>query len=347
VLAATILSALACERLFERQLSEVGWWILGLANPLFFYLVSQPDTVSQSLCNLLFAGSLLIFISEFNRLRGKAPCGPRSESSAAFLNLIAAALFFTKETGVAAAIVIPAATALIRAKTRRLSPIFLFSLLLPIAAACGWVWLNFKFQSLLHLGKEEERYSLQLTPIIWAKNFIITLAFPVTPLPSSFIGFEVLRQLWIAIALGSVIIFMRIIWVESRRQPAIVLPLLVVAASCAPMILVRTDELYASMIAPFAVSIVLLFGVSRTRSLSLRYGVLLYAASLGNGIIYCLGADFNLLDLQHLEYSIYREQYQTDPVCPIATTAHVDWDGTAPNDVFGVPGVKGRIICVR
>ena len=113
------------------------------------------------------------------------------------------------------------------------------------------------------------------------------------------------------------------------------------------MILVRTDELYASMIAPFAVSIVLLFGVSSMRSLSLGYGLLLYAASLGNGIIYCLGADFNLLDLQHLEYSIYREQYQTDPICPIATTAHVAWDGTDPSDVFGVPGVKGRIICVR
>ena len=31
---ATILSALACERLFERQLPKAGWWILGLANPL-------------------------------------------------------------------------------------------------------------------------------------------------------------------------------------------------------------------------------------------------------------------------------------------------------------------------
>src|SRR6266576_5328323 len=71
VVGATILSALACERLFERQLSKVGWWVLGLANPLFFYLVSQPDTVSQALCNLLFAGSLLIFISELRRLRGQ------------------------------------------------------------------------------------------------------------------------------------------------------------------------------------------------------------------------------------------------------------------------------------
>ena len=113
------------------------------------------------------------------------------------------------------------------------------------------------------------------------------------------------------------------------------------------MILVRTDELYASMIAPFAVSIVLLFGVSRMRSLNLGYGLMLYAASLGNGMIYCLGPDFNLLDLQHLQYSIYREQYQTDPICPIATTVHVAWDGTDLSEVFGVPGVKGKMICVR
>ena len=347
VVGATILSALACERLFENQLPRVEWWVLGLANPLLFYLVTQPDTVSQALCNLLFAGALLAFISEFCRLRGRAPFGLRSESAAVFLNLMAAALFFTKETGVAAAIVLPAATALVRFKTRRLSPIFLFSLLLPIGAACGWIWLQLKFPSLLHLDKEEARYSLQLNPITWTKNFIITVAFPVTPLPSSFLGFELLRPIWITVAFGSFILFIGIILGESRRRPTIVLPLLVVAASCAPMILVRTDELYPSMIAPFAVSIVLLFGVSRMRTLSLGYGLLLYAASLGNGIIYCLGTDFNLLDLKHLEYSIYRKQYQTDPICPIGTTAHVAWDATDPSDVFGVPGVKGKIICVR
>jgi hypothetical protein len=74
------------------------------------------------------------------------------------------------------------------------------------------------------------------------------VAFPVAPLPSSCIGFGLLRQLWVAVALESVILFIRIILRESRREPAIVLPLLVVAASCAPMILVRTDELYASII---------------------------------------------------------------------------------------------------
>jgi hypothetical protein len=47
-----ILSALACERLFGRQLPRAGWWVLGVANPLLFYLVSQPDVVSQALCNL-------------------------------------------------------------------------------------------------------------------------------------------------------------------------------------------------------------------------------------------------------------------------------------------------------
>jgi hypothetical protein len=342
-----ILSALACERLFERQLPRAGWWILGVANPLLFYLVSQPDVVSQALCNLLFAGALLAFISELQRLRGEPAHGWRADSVAVFLNLMAAALFFTKETGVAAAIVLPAATALLRFKARRLSPIFLVSLILPIGAAIGWVWLRFKFLSLLLPDREGFRYALNLNPITWAKNFIITLAFPITPLPSSFIAFELLRPLWVAVALGSVILFLGLLLRESRRQPPIVLPLLVVAASCMPMILVRTDELYPSMIGSFAVSIILLFDISKMRSLGLGYGLLLYAASFTNGIVYCLGTDFNLLNLQHLEYSIYREIYQTDPTCPIATTAHVAWDGTASSNIFGVPGVKGRIICVR
>jgi len=350
VVGATILSALACERLFQCQLSKAGWWVLGLANPLLFYLVTQPDTVSQALCNILFAGALLAFISEFHRLRGQAPRSFRAESTAAFLNVMAAALFFTKETGVAAAIVIPAATALMRFKTRRISPIFLFSLLAPVAAACIFVWLSLKFQSLLVPDEEWARYGLQLSPTTWTKNFIITLAYPVTPLPSSFIGFEILRPLWVGVALGSVMLFMALLLHllhGSRRQPTIILPLLVVVLSCAPMILIRTDELYPSMIAPFVLAIVLHFGFSRVRSLSLGYGLLLYMASLANGVIYCLGSDFELLDLQHHDYSIYGKSYQVDPICPIATTAHVAWDGTDPSAIYGVPGLHGRIICVR
>jgi hypothetical protein len=346
VVGATILSALACEHLFKRQLPTAGWWVLGLANPLLFYLATQPDTVSQALCNLLFAGTLLAFICEYHRL-GQAQRSLRAESAAAFLNLMAALLFFTKETGLAAAIIIPAATALIRFKAKRLSPIFIVSLLLPIAAACGFGWLSLKFQSLLVPDSEWARYGLQLSPATWVENLVITLAFPVTPLPSSFIEFEKLRPLWVGVALGSVIIFMGLITRESWRQPTIVVPLLVVTASLAPMILVRTDELYPSMIAPFVVAITLLLGFSRMRSISLGYGLLLYAASLTNGVIYCLGSDFKLLGLEHLDYSIYGKSYQVDPICPIATTAHVAWDGSAPSDVFGVPGLKGRIICVR
>jgi hypothetical protein len=347
VVGAAILSGLACERLFERRLGKLEWRILGLANPLLFYLVTQPDTMSQALCNLLFAGSLLAFISEFQRLRNQAPRSLRTETTAAFLNLMAAALFFTKETAVAAAVVLPATIALMRVRRERRSPIFLFSLLLPIAAACSFVWLSFKFQSLLVLDDEGTRYSLELSPITWAINATVTVAYPLTLLPSSFIEFEILRPLWIGVALGSVILFAGVLWRESRRQPRIVFPLLVVAVCCVPMLLVRTDELYASMIAPFAVSIVFLFGASSIRWFNLTYGLLLYGASLANGVIYCLGSDFNLLGLERLGYSIYSKSYQVDAICPIATTAHVAWDGTATSPIYGVPGVYGRIICIR
>jgi len=343
---ATILSALVCELVFERQLPKAGWWVLGLANPLLFYLVSQP-IVSQALSNLLFAGAMFAFISELRRLPGRPSRGWRADRASAFLNLMAAALFFTKETAVAAAIVLPAATALIRLKARRLSPIFLFSLLLPIAAGACWMLLKLAF-STSQFVTGDTRYSLRLNPLTWGQNFITTLAFPVTPLPSSFIGFDLLRQLWVVVALGSVILFILILLRESLRQPKIVLPLLVVAACCAPMILVRASELYSSMITPFAVSIMLLFGISKMRWLSLAYGLLLYAASLANGIICYLGADFNLLGLQHLPYSVYGKEYQYDPTCPIGTTAHVAWEGAAAaSDLLpGEQSVEG-VTCIR
>jgi hypothetical protein len=346
---ATILAGLACERLFERQLPKVGWWILGLANPLLFLPISQAQALSQPLANLLFAGAMLAFISELHRLRDQPLVGWRADCVAVFLNLIAAALFLTKENAVAAATVIPAATAWIRLKASRLSPIFLFSLLLPIGAAICWIFLKILFKSeyptVIFPSLGNTRYDLKVNPIAWGQNFIATLAFPVTPLPSSFIGFELLRPLWVVVALGSVTLFIELLLRESLRQPKIVLPLLVIAASCAPMILIHASELYSSMIAPFAVSIVLLFGLSKMRRLSLAYGLLLYAASLVNGVIFCLGSDFNLLGLQHLQYSIYTKEFQTGPICPIRT-AHIGWDGADVRDLLGEPGVKGWFTCI-
>jgi hypothetical protein len=101
------------------------------------------------------------------------------------------------------------------------------------------------------------------------------------------------------------------------------------------------------MIAPFAVSIVLLFGVSKMRWASLAYGLLLYAASLGNGIVYSLGPNFDLLGLQRLPYSIYGKNHQQDPTCPIGTTAHVAWDATAAGIERYIANHKGRLICTQ
>jgi hypothetical protein len=342
VVGATILSALACELLFERRLPKAGWWVLGIANPLLFYLVSTPGTVSQGLCNLLFAGAVLAFISELHKLRDQPTSGWRADRIAAFLNLVATVMFFAKETGVAAAVLLPAATALIRLNKRRLSRVFLFSLLLPIGAAGIWMLIKLQLPTSRFLTTAGH-YALKLHPITWGENFIITLAFPVTPLPSSFLAFDRLRPIWVVVALGSVSLFLGLLLRESLRQPRIVLPLLVVAASCAPMILIHSSELYSTMIAPFAVSIVLLCGVSKMRRLSMAYGLLLYAASVGNGIVYCSATDFNPLGLQRLQYSIYSKEYQQDPSCPIGTTAHVAWDGTAPNE----SGTRGRITCIR
>jgi hypothetical protein len=348
VVGAAVLSGLACELLLERQLPKAGWWVLGVANPLLFYVISQPDTVSQSLSNLLFAGAMLAFVSELNRLTDQPLSGWRADRVAAFLNLMAAALFFTKETAAAAATIIPAATALMRAKARQLSALFLCSLLLPIAAAAGWIFLKLRFPIMLPAEVGEDRYDLKLDPITWAQHLIVTLAFPITPLPTSFLGFELLRPLWVVVAVGFVVLLIGVLLCTALRQPRIVLPFLIVAGSCSPMVLIYSSELYSTMIAPFAVSILLLFGISKMRWLGLGYGLLLYVASLTNGIIYGLGPDFKLFGLQHLlSYSIYGKGYQFYPICPIGTTAHIGWDGTLASDVLYHPDLKGRITCIR
>jgi len=344
---ATILSALACELVFERELPKAGWRVLGLANPILFYVTSQAGVVSQALSNVLFAGALFAFAVELRWVPGRSPSGWRAERVSVFLNIMAAAMFFAKETAVAAGIVLPAVTALIRLRARRLSPIFLFSLLLPVAAASFWFLLKLKFPSVVPTPTGGGRYDLTLNPIAWGENLIVTLAFPLTPLPTSFIGFELLRPLWVTIALGSVTLFMGLLLRETLYQPRIVLPLLVVAASLAPMIFVRSSELYATMIAPFVVAIMILFGLSRMRRLTIVYGLVLYASSLVNGIIYMLGSDFTLLGLPHLQYSIYTKEYQYYPICPIGTTAHVEWDGTAAIDVPLYSDVKGAVICIQ
>jgi len=260
-------------------------------------------------------------------------------------------MFFTKETAVAAAVVIPAATTLIRLKAKRVSPIFLFSLLLPIIAATSWIFLKLKFLSLGPGAIGTGRYDLKAKPIEWIHNFLVTLAFPITPLPTSFIGFDALKQLWTLVALASVILFIGFLLRETRRQPRIVLPLLIVGASLAPMILIHASELYATMIAPLAISIVLLCGLAKIPRLTLAYGLMLYAASFGNALIYSFGPDFSLLGLQKLAYSIYGKEHQFFPICPIGTTAHVAWDKNAANDLpfppGTPPGVKGKIICIR
>lgn len=328
VIGATILSALACERLFERQLPKAAWCVLGIANPLLFYLVTTPGTVSQCLCNILFAGALLAFVSELKRLLDQPRSERHPDRLAVFLNLISASLFFTKETAVAAAVLLPAATALIRLKTRRLSCNFMLSLLLPIGAAATWILIKLQLPLSIYTNAEGH-YSLKLNPITLAENFIVTLAFPVTPLPSSFIGFDLLRSLWVAAGLGSVIIFIGLLLRESLRDPKIVLPLLVIAGSCAPMMLIHSSELYSTMFAPFAVAIIVLCGISKMRWSIFAYGLLLYTASVVNGIIYSFGTDVNLLGLQRLKYSIYSKYPQQNVICPITTTGHIAWDGVA------------------
>jgi hypothetical protein len=95
------------------------------------------------------------------------------------------------------------------------------------------------------------------------------------------------------------------------------------------MILIHSSELYSTMIAPFAVAIIVLCGISKMRRSIFAYGLLLYTAAVVNGIVYSFGTDVNLLGLQRLKYSIYSKYPQQNVICPIITTGHIAWDGAA------------------
>jgi hypothetical protein len=81
------------------------------------------------------------------------------------------------------------------------------------------IWLKLKFPDSMLPTLGDGRYDLKLNPITWGQNFIMTLAFPVTPLPSSFLGFELLRPPWVVVALGSVTLFIVVLLRESLREP--------------------------------------------------------------------------------------------------------------------------------
>jgi hypothetical protein len=348
VVGTAIVSGLACERLFERQLPKAGWRILGLANPLAFYIVSQPDEVATALSDLVFAVAIFTFISEFYRLRAQSTASWRDDITGFSLNLVSAALIFTKETAVAAAVVMPAVTAFIRFRVNRLSHIFLLSLLFPAGATGVWILLKLGNPILFPTAPGTGRYYLKLDPITWAQNFVVTFAFPITPLPTSFMEFELLRPLWVAAAVGSFILFVLFLLWQALRRPRIILPLLVVVVSSAPMILVHSSEKYSTMFTPLMISTILIFTVTKAKRFALTYGLLLYIAAFANGVIYCLGVDFNLLGLERLDYSIYGTGYQFYPICPIRTTARVGFDPTANGELpFGPPLVKGRITCIQ
>jgi hypothetical protein len=109
------------------------------------------------------------------------------------------------------------------------------------------------------------------------------------------------------------------------------------------MILIHASELYSSMIAPFAASIVLLFGLSKMRRLlvlPLDYCFTLPHLKTASTSVWAPILTSSACNTFTIPSFHLHKEFQSGPICPVRT-AHIGWDGTDVRDPPGEPGVEG------
>lgn len=293
-----------------------------VGNPVWFYAVSQVDTVSESLCNLIFSICLLnlanlLFSSD----------GGEANKRAANVNLYAALLLFTKELAVSAAFVLPAIAALEQVRFRRWDMRYAFSLVLLALAFVVWGAAKITLGGML--PESGGHYNTTPGLIDLVRNTMAAFSFALTPLPSSFISMSFLTWIWSAAGICTTIVFFwtlrRINWqVAGRIRMAVA-----VLGACFPMFYVHVSELYASMISGLLIAVFVL--LIKSRRIAESYCVSLLACSLINCAIYYNPEPISAAERR--PYSIYfgpNGQFfgetKTEHLCRIRETRTVEWN---------------------
>jgi hypothetical protein len=294
-------------------------------SPLWFYAVSQVDTVSQSLCNLAFAGALHCLLRVLTE-----PSRERTDRWLVGLNLLAAVLLYTKELAITASCILPAIGAWLAWRRRRAGAGYLASGLLFVAALGLWVYLKLTFKSMMPEASGHYNLSPGLGDI--ARNTIATLAFGVTPLPTSLLSLARLATLWTACGVAATLV---LLWAAIRlpwRTPAVRWLACAVVVGCIPMFYVHASELYASMLAPLFVALVI-GQLAPPRVAAFGYCVLLAACSYVNAWVYFHADRLHALGIERTPYSVYWgpngvafEKKPGELACPILRTTGVAWD---------------------
>jgi hypothetical protein len=308
-------------RTFDRA---VGLAIIA-GSPVWFYAISQVDTVSQSLCNLAFAGALYSLV----RLL-QAPERDDAERWYVALNILSSLLLFTKELAIGAACILPAIGLWLYFRQRRFKIGYCASAVLFALSLAGWVALKIAFRS--QMPEASGHYNLSPSLVDIARNSVASLAFGVTPLPTSLLSIARLSVLWTVCGSAAAL---AVLWAGSRmgwRTAAVRWWGLAMLGSCAPMFYVHASELYASMLGTLLVGIVVAeFRFSRWATFA--YAAALLTCSYINAFVYYHGAELARAGVERALYSVYFgpngqsfPKHAGDLDCPVGRTANVSFD---------------------
>ncbi len=322
--AAACVHLLTVERLTGQRIGRAVGCAIVAGSPIWFYAISQVDTVSQSLCNLVFAGALHSLVRVL-----QAPSRDDSERWYLALNLLCGVLLFTKELAIGAACVLPAVGLWHYLRNRRIKAGYAASAVLFAVLLAAWVALKLAFKSQMPEASGHYNLSPSLTDI--ARNVVASLAFGVTPLPSSFLSIASLAKVWTVC--GSIAALLAI-WACTRlqwRSAAIKWWAFAMLGACSPMFYVHASELYASMIGTLLAGIV----VTRLRLPAWAagvYGVALVACSYINAYVYYHGDELAQAGVTRTLYSVYYgpngqsfPKHEGDLACPVGRTVSVSF----------------------
>jgi hypothetical protein len=299
--------------------------VIIVGSPLWFYAVSQVDTVSQALCNLVFAGALHCLLHALLE-----PTRERAARWLVGLNLLAALLLYTKELAITASCILPAIGAWLAWRRRAMNPAVLASGLVFVVALGAWIYLKLAFKSMMPESSGHYNLSPGLGDI--ARNTVATLAFGVTPLPTSLLSVARVASVWTACGVISTLLLLLALSRLSWRTPAVRWLAFAVAVSCIPMFYVHASELYASLLAPLFVALVI-GQLSPPRVVAFGYCIVLAACSYVNAWVYFHAETLRGLGIERAPYSVYWgpngigfEKKAGELACPILKTTSVAWD---------------------
>ncbi len=315
----------SAELVVGRRLDRTVRFAIIVGSPLWFYTVSQIDTVSESLCNLAFAAALRCLVCILF-----APQQRDRERWFIALNVLASLLLYTKELAIGAACVLPAIGLWLYLRANRRGIAYAASALLFALSLAGWVALKIAFRS--QMPEAADHYNLSPSLLDIARNTVATLAFGVTPLPTSLLSMSRLSLVWTACGALSALIAL---WAGSRldwRSPAVRWLGLAMLGTWAPMFYVHASELYATMFGTLLVAI-LIVELRLPKPAALTYCAALLACSYLNAVVYYQGERRLPPEIGRVPYSVYfgpNGQSFVKPAgalaCPIARTATVSVD---------------------